>query len=141
MTVVDFLLPVFVQVFLTFVLHLLMARARIGSLKSGEVKMGEIALGQPNWTARATQIGNAYHNQLELPMLFYALIAFILITKVGDIVLLVLAWVFVLSRLCHAYIHTTSNYVPARFRLYGVGLATLLVMWVYFAFKVLTATV
>lgn len=138
MTVVEFLLPVFLQVMLTFGLHLLMARERVGSLKRGEVAIRDIALRQPNWTQKATQVGNAYHNQLELPMLFYALVAFILITKLGDTVLLVLAWVFVLARLAHAYVHVTSNYVPYRFRLYAVGMVTLLVMWIYFAVKVLT---
>jgi hypothetical protein len=104
MTVTDFLLPVFVQVLLTFVLHALMGRERVGSIRRGEVKVRDIALREPNWTKRGTQFGNAYHNQLELPMLFYVLIAFILITKVGDALLLVLAWIFVLSRIVHAYI-------------------------------------
>ena len=33
------------------------------------------------------QYGNSFLNQIELPMLFYALIAFILITKAGDVLL------------------------------------------------------
>lgn len=138
MTATDFLLPVFVQVLLTFVLHAMMARERIGSILRGEVKREEIALRESNWTKRATQIGNCYHNQLELPMLFYVLIAFILITTAGDLLLLVLAWAFVLSRLVHAYIHTTSNDVDVRFKAYGTGLVILIVMWIVFAAKILT---
>ena len=50
-----------------------------------------------------------------------------------------LAWLFVLARIAHAYVHTTSNHVPTRFNVFAVGVFVLLVMWVYFAFKILTA--
>jgi hypothetical protein len=45
----------------------------------------------------------------------------------------------VLARLAHAYIHTTSNHVPTRFRVFALGVLVLLIMWIYFAFKILTA--
>jgi hypothetical protein len=140
MTVKDVLLPVFVQVLLTFVLLGLMARERVGSIRRGEVKVDDIALREPNWTKRGLRYGNCLLNQFELPMLFYVLIAFILITKAGDLLFLVLAWIFVLSRIVHAYIHTTSNIVDQRFMAYSVGLLALLVMWTIFAVKVLTGT-
>lgn len=140
MTAADFLLPVFIQVLLTFVLHTLMARERVGSILRGEIKVKDIALREPNWTKRGLQLGNSYHNQLELPMLFYVLVAFILITRVGDTLLLSLAWFFVLSRLVHAYIHTTSNKVVYRFRAYIVGALALMAMWVIFAVKILTGS-
>jgi hypothetical protein len=141
MTVTDFLLPVFVQVLLTFVLLGLMAQERVGSIRRGEVKVEDVALCEPNWTKRGRQYRNCLLNQFELPTLFYVLIAFILITKVGDLLLLVLAWILVLSRIVHAYIfHTTSNIVDQRFMAYGVGLLALMVMWIIFAVKVLTGT-
>jgi hypothetical protein len=140
MTVTDFLFPVFVQVGLTFVMLLIMARERVGSLRRGEIQTEDITLREPNWTTRGIQYGNAFHNQLELPMLFYALIAFIMITKAGDVLLLVLAWVFVLSRIAHAYIHTTDNVVDRRFMAYSVGVPVLLLMWVIFAGKIVTGT-
>ena len=138
MTVADFLLPVFMQILLTFILLVMMLRECVSSILMGEVEMGDIALGEPNWTKRGLQVGNAYHNQLELPVLFYVLTAFILITRAGDTLLLVLAWVFALSRLVHAYIHATSNVVDHRFKAYAAGLATLILMWGVFAAKILT---
>lgn len=138
MTVTDFLLPVFVLVGLTFVLLMMMARERVGSIRRGEIKTSDIALREPNWTKRCTQLGNAFHNQLELPMLFYVLIAFILITKVGDVLLLVLGWIFVLSRIFHAYIHTTDNVVNRRFMAYSIGVLVLFLMWVIFFAKIVT---
>jgi hypothetical protein len=138
MTVADFLLPVFVLVFLTFALLLRTAFGRVSSLRSGEVRPDDIALGEPGWPKRTRQFGNAFKNQLELPVLFYVLIAFILITRVGDVLLLVLAWIFVILRVVHAYIHTTNNIVLLRGRVYGGGLVALLAMWIIFAVKILT---
>ena len=58
----------------------------------------------------------------------------------GDALLLVLAWIFVVSRLVHAYIHTTSNIVDRRFKVYCVGLVARFAMWLAFAAKILTGT-
>lgn len=138
MTVTDFLLPVFVEVLLMFILMGWMGLERGRSLTSGEVKAEDIALNGNNYTTRARQFGNCFSNQFELPMLFFVLIAFILITRVGDLLLLILAWVFVLSRIAHAYVHTTSNDLDWRFRAYSVGAVALFVMWLLFAIKILT---
>jgi hypothetical protein len=37
----------------------------------------------------------------------------------------------------HAYIHTTSNHVPTRFRVFAVGVFVLLLMWIIFAVRIL----
>lgn len=140
MTVTDFLLPVFVQVALTFALLIRTAIGRASSFRSGEVKPQDIALGESHWPKKITQYGNAFKNQFELPVLFYVLIAFILITRVGDFLLLVLAWIFVVLRLLHAYVHTTNNDVLLRGRIYGGGLVVLVAMWVIFAVRILTST-
>ena len=72
------LMPVFVLVGLTFALLFWMAGERGRSLKAGEAKIKDIALGESNWPVRATQIGNCFSNQFELPLLFYILIAIVL---------------------------------------------------------------
>ncbi|HET6389380.1 MAPEG family protein [Hyphomicrobium sp.] len=138
MTFTDFLLPVFVQVLLIFLLLGFMGRERLGSLSSGEVKADDVLLSDASYTTRARQFGNCFRNQFELPMLFFVLIAFLLITRLGDILMLALAWAFVLTRYAHAYIHTTSNDLNWRFRAYAVGVVVLAAMWVLFAIKVLT---
>ena len=81
MSIQAVLLPLFVQVALTFALHYWMGFARVSSLRRGEVKTGDIALREPNWPVRVTQIANAFHNQLELPVLFYVLVALALIAR------------------------------------------------------------
>jgi hypothetical protein len=126
------LLPVFVQIALTFGLLFWMGSERIGALRERRLHIRDIALGEPNWPERATQLQRAYQNQFELPLLFYALVAFALVTGHATTPLTVLAWAFVISRLVHAFIHTTSNNVPQRFAAYCGGLAVLMLMWLWF---------
>ena len=133
------LYPVFVLIGLTFLLQMWMARERTGALQRGEVKVPDVALGQRAWPERPTQIANSFHNQLEMPVLFYVLAAFAMITSRGDIALVALAWAFVVLRIWHAYIHTTHNTVRQRFSIYAAGVIVLIIMWAYFAAQILTA--
>ena len=94
---------------------------------------------QPNWPERPTQIANCFSNQFEIPVLFYVLVILAWITRQADLLFVVMAWIFVLSRLAHAYIHTTSNHVPTRFRVFAVGVLLLLLMWIVFAVRILLA--
>lgn len=136
MSDVRLLYPVFVQIALTFVLLVAMGRARARSARRGEVKIKDIALGQRAWPDRVTQISNAFHNQLELPVLFYVLVAFVIITRTADTVLLLMAWAFVALRLLHAWIHVTHNNVIRRFYVYIAGGVVLIGMWVVFAVRI-----
>src|SRR3990170_4541702 len=102
MSVQVVLLPVFVLVGLTFALLLWMATARTRALTSRQTRLKDIALGQPNWPEQATQIGNCFKNQFELPLLFYILIALAMPLRHADLVVVLLSWVFVVSRFVHA---------------------------------------
>ena len=131
------LLPLFVQVGLTFALLIGMVALRRQTLVSGETKIREIALGQPNWPVRATQLGNCYRNQFELPMLLYVLIALALPLRHADLFIVLMSWVFVITRFVHAGIFVTSNDLGRRSMAWLAGVLVLLVMWLYFALKML----
>lgn len=131
------LLPVFVLVGLAFALLLGMATMRTKSLNSGETPIKDIALGQSNWPLRTTQIGNCFSNQFEVPVLFYVLIALALPLRHADLVIVVLSWVFVVTRFVHAGIFVTSNNVPQRGLVWFAGVLVLLAMWIYFALRIL----
>jgi hypothetical protein len=133
------LAPVFVQVALTFALLFLMGRSRFSAIRANEVEVQAIALGQPAWPDRVLQVANAYHNQFETPLLFYALVALALITRQADLLFVVMAWLFVAARLAHAYIHTTSNTVIRRFQAFLAGTVVLMLMWLIFAVRILFA--
>src|SRR6201994_4713017 len=137
MSVQMVLLPVFVLIGLSFALLLWMAGARRGALVGGETKIRDIALGQPNWPARATQIGNCFKNQFELPLLFYILIALALPLRHADLFIVLMSWVFVVTRFAHAGIFVTSSDLGRRSSVWLAGVLVLLAMWIYFALKIL----
>jgi hypothetical protein len=137
MSVPMVLLPVFVLIGLTFALLLWMALARRDALVGGETKIRDIVLGQPNWPVRATQVGNCFKNQFELPVLFYILIAIALPLRHADFIIVVLSWVFVIARLVHAGVFVTSNDLNRRSLAWFAGVLVLLAMWLYFALRIL----
>lgn len=131
------LLPLFVQVGLTFALLIWMVGLRRQTLVSGDTKIRDIALGQPNWPLRATQVGNCYRNQFELPPLFYLLIALALPLRHADLFIVLMSWVFVITRFAHAGVFVNSNDLGRRSVAWLAGVLVLLVMWIYFALKIL----
>ena len=64
-----------------------------------------------------------------------AIVALIIATGLADAAFVVLAWLFVLSRLAHSYIHLGSNYPPHRLYAFAAGLAVLGAMWLWFAVR------
>jgi hypothetical protein len=141
MTLRDVLLPLFVEVILTFGLVFWAAALRVRDLRSGLAKPQEIALREPNWPAHTRQVAYAYCNQLELPVLFYVLTILAYFTHHAGTLFVILAWIFVLFRLLHAYVHVMSNVVSIRGPLFGVSAVVLAVMWLIFMVQVLTNTV
>ena len=139
MTIQMVLLPLFVQVALTFGLLFWMASARRATLTSGQLKVRDIALGQTAWPSKAQQISNSYDSQFQAPLLFYVLVILAWITRHADLLFVVMAWLFVLLRIAHAYVHTTSNHVPTRFRIFAASVFVLLLMWIIFAVRILLA--
>jgi len=131
------LLPLFVEVLLTFAVMFGMMYYRTNALSRGEARFERIALREPNWPARAQQFANAYANQFELPLLFYVLTILSIMTHHADLIYWVLAWIFVLCRVLQAGVHVTSNNVRWRGGFYGVGALMLFVMWIIFIARIL----
>jgi len=137
MSVQMVLLPVLVQIGLTFALLVWTTLSRTRALRNREVKFKDIALREPNWPTRTTQLGNCFSNQFELPLLFYVLIALALPLRHADLFIVSMSWVFVVTRFVHAGIFVTSNNVGQRGQAWFAGVVVLFAMWVYFTLKIL----
>ncbi|MCL2384713.1 MAG: MAPEG family protein [Alphaproteobacteria bacterium] len=133
------LLPLFVQVGLSFALLLWLASVRRILLKSLKVEWQGIALKQKPWPDQALQISNCLQNQFEIPILFYVLISLSVSTQKASLTFVILEWLFVATRLAHAYIFTTSNYVPLRGQFFIAGVLILLGMWVNYGYQILVS--
>jgi hypothetical protein len=129
------LLPVFLQVALIAYLGLRLSSGRVGSARSGETRMKDVALDNSRWPDRLRQIGNNFDNQFQLPTIWYAGIAFLLITGLADGVSIILSWLFMVSRLMHSAIHTGSNVVVRRFYAFVAGFICVLAIWIWFGVR------
>ncbi len=88
---------------------------------------------------KAQQVSACFSNQSELPPLFYVLVILAIITRKADMTFVVMEWLFVLTRLGHAFIFTTSNDLKQRGMAFGIGGLLLLIMWIIFAVRILFA--
>jgi hypothetical protein len=134
------LLPLFVEVILTFLLLFWLAPLRAHDFRSGLVREEDIGLRQPNWSKPALQVQYSFSNQFELPVLFYVLTILAYITHHAGVLFVVLAWVFVIFRLFQAYVHVTNNKVRLRGMFFGISAVALAIMWIVFIIEILTGT-
>lgn len=139
MSVQFVLLPLFVEVLLTFGVMFGMMYCRTSALRRGETRFDEIALREPNWPVRATQFANSFANQFELPLLLYVLTILEILTHHADVLYVVLAWIFVATRVMQAMIHVSSNNVRLRGAWYGIGALVLVIMWLIYIARILLA--
>ncbi|HMG79154.1 MAG TPA: MAPEG family protein [Xanthobacteraceae bacterium] len=139
MSVQMILLPLFVEVILTFALLFWLAPLRAGDFRSG-LREEDIALRQPNWSKPALQVQYSFSNQFELPVLFYVLTILAYVTHHAGTLCVVLAWVFVIFRLLQAYVHVTNNKVRLRGMFFGISALALAIMWIVFIIQILTGT-
>lgn len=137
MNQVAILYPVFVQVLLVLVVAILMSRARRRAIPAMQLQRGELALGKAPWPEDAVKLAANYTNQFELPVLFYAVVAFALIVKGADTIMIGLAWVFVLSRIVHAAVHIGPNKIRQRTPAFALGFLAVFLMWAKLALHVI----
>lgn len=131
------LLPMFVQIALTFVLLFWTILLRLGAIRRGEVQPESVQLREPHWPPHVQQVGNAFHNSVEMPTLFYVVVLLGLITKTLDTTVYVLMWMFVLSRVVHAVIHVTSNRLAHRTPMFLMGAIALALIWIIIAGRIM----
>lgn len=129
------LLPLFLHVLLIIVVGVKTLRARIKSVRSRETRLSDISLDTGAWPNKVRQLGNNFDNQFDLPMLWYSCCALLLATRLVDWIAAVLSWLFLASRVAHTLVHTGSNNVPTRMRLFVGGFGMVIAMWAWFGLR------
>jgi hypothetical protein len=79
--------------------------------------------------------GNNLANLFEMPVLYFALVPLLVLTNHADGFQVVLAWLYVLFRGLHSFIHIASRQVNPRFIVYLASCLALLAMWAGFAIQ------
>jgi len=122
--------PMAAMVLLTFIVLIAMFRSRVRAVRAGEANAGYYKTYQEGAEPRETaQLSRHIVNMFESPTLFYAACIAGMVTGQNGALLIVLAWVYVALRVVHAYIHTGSNSLPPRIKVYFSSWLVLLGMW------------
>lgn len=123
-------LAILSQVLLTLVVFVALAVAKARAFKNGQVDRARAALHADAWPESVIKINNNIRNQFEIPVLFYVVCFVLVAVNATGYLVQVLAWLFVATRVLHAWVHTRSNYVPVRRNAYMAGVAILVALWV-----------
>ena len=128
--------PMFAMVLLTFVVLIKLFRTRTRSVASGAVKATYYKTYQGDTEPEAAhKLTRHFSNLFEAPTLYYVACLAGLTMHITDLAFLILAWVYVLARLIHAYIHLGKNKIYPRIYAYFSSWIILLVMWAYLALR------
>lgn len=123
--------PVILQVALIHLVYFLLFNRRQSAVRAGRVRLSQLRdnVTEPEETRF---LRNNLTNQFELPVLFIGGCLALYATGHATIVPVILAWLFVGSRLAHAFIHL-SRYHHMRYRvpafIAGYALNGLLWLW------------
>lgn len=129
------LLPLFLHVALILIVGLRTVTARYNSVVRGKTSLKSIALNNAAWPENVLKLGNNFNNQFEMPTIWYAVCALLVITGKADWIQVGLSWGFLIARVLHSYIHTGSNKVPLRMRMFLACVTFVMVMWAWFAIR------
>ena len=113
--------PFLAMLFLTFLVWVYMYIRRIYFISKNKIDSQQLAI--PGTLAQITppNVSNPsdnLKNLFEIPVLFYALVLYLFVTKQVDTVYVTAAWIFVIFRALHSIVHCTFNFVMLRFYLY-----------------------
>ena len=132
MTDFSLVYPMFAMVLLSATVLVILFRSRVRAVRGGKVKMqyfrtyqGEV---EPEETAKPAR---HFTNLFEAPTLFYAACITAMVVHDTGVAMLVLAWLYVVARVVHAFIHLGGNRVRYRLRAYFASWLMLIAIWIH----------
>jgi len=120
--------PVLTQVALTILGYIMLGIVKTRAVKTGNVDLEKTALNNDAWPDSVLKVSNNIRNQFQVPVLFFVLSFIFYSLDAVSVPVLSLAWAFVITRVIHAYIHMSSNYVPARFSVFTLGFVIMVLL-------------
>lgn len=134
--------PCLAMMLLTVIVLLRLFVLRVHAVKNKDIKLSYFkTYDEPNAPAVMIQAGRHFSNLFEVPVLFYMVCAFTVMTFHVDSKMLLAAWLYVFFRSVHAFIHLTSNKIRPRMLAYMSGWIVLLYMGLSLGYKLLQAAV
>lgn len=120
----EYALPMIAMLTWTLIIWWALLFVRLGEIKAKDLLPHEINTpddARELLSLRQHMLSRNFSNLLELPLLFYILGSLSILLDIQSDLAVLLAWVFVGSRVAHSIIHTGYNTVLHRFYAYLTG--------------------
>ena len=132
-------LPILVQIALVLYLYYLLLQRKLVAIRTKDFDKERIKLHDDGWPEPVEKVNKNITNQFQIPILFFVLIG--ILWMLGSITIFdhIVAWLFVISRLVHSYIHTGANTQPLRRNVFTAGYFMVALLLISAAISVFTA--
>jgi hypothetical protein len=142
MQVTGILWPTFALVALIFIVWFTLFVARFRHIRRNPPCAADFATGEAamRYFEPVEMPANNLRNLFEMPVLYFALVPLLVITHHAGHAQVLLAWIFILLRAVHSFIHVGPNKVKPRFMVYLASCVVLSVMWIGFAIDMIRAS-
>lgn len=125
------LYPMFAMVLLTFFIACVAIKARVSSVRNRTVSIKYFRLmNGENIPEFITKTTRNFNNQFELPTLFYVVCTLYICFGIHSFVALIFAWLFVLCRIAHSFIHLTYNNILHRMISFWASFLCVMLLWI-----------
>lgn len=119
------------MVLLTTIVGFVAIKRRIKSVKDGSLDIHYFKLMNghkvPNSVEQSTR---NFNNLFEVPVLFYVVCTLYVSLSIESSIAIVFAWLFVVFRYGHSYIHLTYNKLLHRMIIYWCAIVAVLALWI-----------
>lgn len=140
MNAFNLIYPMFAMVVLTTVVLVKLFRSRVRAVKEHKISAAYFRTYQGESEPESTiKLSRHFSNVFEAPVLFYVVSLAAMITNHATLPMFTLAWLYVLLRALHAFVHIGGNRIGKRIQAYMASWVVLLLMWVYLTVNVATA--
>ena len=125
--------PVLAQILIPIMVLFTNGARKSKDVKAGTVDREKAAMDNEAWSKPVVLTSKNLANQFQVPVLFYVVCLVLAMINGVSTITLSIAWLFVVSRYIHAYVHITSNYVPLRMNVFIFGVVMLIALWLFTA--------
>lgn len=126
--------PTFALVVLVFAVWFILFVQRMDHIRRNPPRREDFSTGDAamRYFEPVEMPANNLRNLFEMPVLYFALVPLLLFTHQAGRVQLLLAWVYVVLRAVHSFIHIGPKKVQPRFMVYLSSCAVLSAIWIGF---------
>ncbi len=130
--------PMLAHILLVFIVYGVLAAKRTEAVKTAGANIRDYKT-RNNEPEVSQNAANNLLSQFEAPVVFHVLCLSLYVTAGADWFMVIVAWLYVLTRYVHSYIHITMNKLRLRTLAFWPALLLLVIMWLWLALHLLGA--